>query len=91
MSELENETIRRAIEVERGKERMSLALADHGMTVWLNHSDWPHPFPLPVTDEDWPTVRDAVESIRAEAKSRAKMENAFQQLVDPIDGPNGEA
>lgn len=85
------EPIRREIAVEMDRERLSLTLADHGMCVWLRHSDWPHAFPIPVTDEDWPTVRDAIESIRTEALRRAKTENAFQQLVDPIDGPDGEA
>lgn len=83
--------IRRTIAV-LGSERLGLTLSSSGLEVWLSHSDWLHSFPLPVgRDEDWMAFKAAVESIRAEALSRARQEIAFQQLVDPIDGPSGEA
>lgn len=87
----ENAPIRREVQV-LGDTRLFLTLADHGMEIWLGHSDWPHGFPLPVgRDADWQAVREAIESIRAEAAERARINVAFQDLVDPIDGPGGEA
>lgn len=91
MSEELKERIEREVQV-LGDQRLFLTLASSGLEVWCSHSGWRGTFPLPVgRDKDWEAVRAAIDSIHAEAKERARRENAFQQLVDPIDGPDGEA
>ncbi len=82
----------REIELFTHKEKMCLTLGESGVDIWIERQDWPYRFPLSaMMDWDWAVFTGAVISIQNEARRRAKMEVAFQQLVDPIDGPDGEA
>jgi hypothetical protein len=83
--------IQRTISVGNG-ELLRATLSECGVFLWLESSEWPGKFPLYVgIDEDWEAFRQAVEAIRAEASDRAHIRNTVQQLIDPIDGPDGEA
>ncbi len=75
-----------------GNEQLSMRLSECGLMIWLEFSDWPHRFPLCAgREKDWAAFKSAVDEIRSEALQRARITNAVQDLLDPIDGPNGEA
>jgi hypothetical protein len=72
-----------------GEEPVLLTLADHGLTIWVSSRRWPQPFPLP--RRRWDVLKADGDALLKADEERARISNAVVHLMDPIDGPDGEA
>lgn len=90
MSETEAAPRCRHIHVD-GEGTWRVTLSDDGLTLWVSASEWPQFGTFPLPRRGWADFKVAVDEILVQATEQARIDNAFDALVDPIDGPNGEA
>lgn len=74
-----------------GEPVVGVELDPCGLILWLTMTDDNQTWKLPLPRRAWGEIQIAIGSLLAEEAERTRISLAVQQLIDPIDGPGGEA